>query len=299
MCLQRQLPWLCCALVLAACTKPATSLVPEAGAPPPVRLDFRPPVDRALTERVQSSRTVERGSTRQAEEVELTTVTRFTPAENGWQLVQTVSRARMTRGGTPVETVVDDVLARFPLRVRLAADGAFVKVVNADEGLKALRQVMPADSQAGPLEAFFAPEAIETRVRRDWEAKYGGLLQRNLTVGQHTWGVDSFPAGETEVVYVVQRTVTGTELTDQGDALVVSLRCLDTVPEDAPAELREVLAEAGGLALTPGVTCEGEQAVARGYFVPIRRSITVRVKLGDATWALSTQTKLEMLEEAR
>ena len=69
----------------------------------------------------------------------MTTVTRFTPAESGWQLVQTVSRARMTRGGVPVETVVDEVLSRLTLRLRLAADGAFVKVVNADEGLKALR----------------------------------------------------------------------------------------------------------------------------------------------------------------
>jgi hypothetical protein len=299
MCLYRKLPWLSCALVLAACTKPATSLVPEAGAPPPVRLDFRPPVDRAVTERVQSSRTVERGGTRQSEEAEMTTVTRFTPAENGWQLVQTVSRARMVRGGTTVETVVDDVLTRFPLQVRLAADGAFVKVVNADEGQKALRQVLPAGQQAGPLEAFFSPDSIESRARRDWQAKYGGLLQRNLTVGQHTWGVDSFPAGDTEVVYLVQRTVTGTELTDQGDALVLSLRCLDTVPEDAPPQLREALEEAGGPTLTPGVTCEGEQAVARGYFVPVRRSITVRAKVADATWTLSTQTRLEMLEEAR
>jgi hypothetical protein len=299
MCLYRRLSWLCCALVLASCTKPATSLVPEAGAPPPVRLDFRPPVDRALTERVRSSRTVERGGTRLSEEAELTTVTRFTPAENGWQLSQTVSRARMTRGGAQVETVVDDVLTRFALRIQLAADGAFVKVVNADEGLKALRQVLPAGQQAGPLEAFFAPESIEARSRRDWQARYGGLLQRNLTVGQHTWGVDSFSTGDTEVVFLVQRTVTGTELTDQGDALVLSLRCLDTVPEDAPAELREALAEAGGPTLTPGVTCEGEQAVARGYFVPVRRSITVRAKAGDATWTLSVQTKLEMLEEAR
>jgi hypothetical protein len=299
MCLYRQLSWLCCALVLAACTKPATSLVPEAGAPPPVRLDFRPPVDRAMTERVQTSRTVERGGTQQREEAEMTTVTRFTPAENGWQLVQTVSRARMLRGGTTVETVVDDVLTRFPLHVRLAADGAFVKVVNADEGLKALRQALPAGQQAGPLEAFFSPESIETRARRDWQARYGGLLQRNLMVGQHTWGVDSFPAGETEVVYLVQRTVTGTELTDQGDALVLSLRCLDTVPEDAPAALREALEEAGAPTLTPGVTCEGEQAVARGYFVPVRRSLTVRAKVGDATWTLTTQTRLEMLEEAR
>jgi hypothetical protein len=296
---RRRLPWLYCAVLLAACTKPASTLVPEAGTAPPVRLEFRPPVDRAMTERVQTSRTVERADTRQSEEAELTTVSRFTPAENGWQLSQTVSRSRMTRGGVVVETVVDDVLARLPLRVRLAADGAFVKVLNADEGLKALRQVVPAGQPIGALEAFLAPEVVEARARREWEARYGGLLQRNLTVGQQTWAVDSFPTSEGEVVYVLERTVKGTELTDQGDALVLSLRCLEAVPEEAPAELREVLELAGNPPVTPGVTCEGEQVVARGYFVPIRRNLTVRAKVGDATWTLAMQSKLELLEEAR
>ncbi len=297
--LHRRLTWLCCAVVLAACTKPASSLVPEAGAPLPVRLDFRPPVDRAMTERVRTARTVEREGTRQTDEVEMTSVTRFTPAESGWQMAQTVTRARMTRGGAAVETVVDDVLARFALRVRLAADGSFVKVLNADEGLKALRQVVPAGHQAGALEAFFAPEAVEARARSEWAARYGGLLQRNLMVGQHTWAVETFSTGEGEVRYLVERTVRGTELTDQGDALVLGLRCLDAVPEDAPAELREVVEEAGGTALTPGVTCEGEQVVARGYFVPIRRNLSVQAKVGGATWTLAMETKLEMLEEAR
>jgi len=101
------------------------------------------------------------------------------------------------------------------------------------------------------------------------------------------------------VRYVLERTVTGTELTDQGSALVLGLKCLDAVPEDAPPELREVVEEAGSSALTPGVTCEGEQVVARGYFVPMRRKLTVHAKVGDATWTLATQTKLEMLEETR
>jgi hypothetical protein len=299
MCLHRRLTWLCCAVVLAACTKPGSSLVPEAGAPLPVRLEFRPPVDRAMTERVQIVRTVEREGTRQTEEAEMTTVTRFTPAEHGWQVVQTVTQARMKRGGAAVETVVDDVLTRFPMRVRLAADGSFVKVLNADEGLKALRQVVPAGQQAGALEAFFAPESVDARARREWETKYGGLLQRNLMVGQHTWAVEGFSTSEGEVRYVLERTVKGTELTDQGDALVLGLRCLEAVPEDAPAELREVVEEAGEGPLTPGVTCEGEQVVARGYFVPIRRNLSVQVKAGGATWMLATETKLELLEEAR
>lgn len=291
--------WLCGAVVLAGCTKPASSLVPEAGAPLPVRLEFRPPVDRAMTERVQTTRTVERAGTKQSEEVDMTTVTRFTPAESGWQLAQTVTRAKMTRGGTPVETVVDDVLTRLGLRVRLAADGAFVKLVNADEGLKALRQVVPAGQQAGPLEAFFSPESLEKRAREEWESRYGGLLQRNLIVGQHTWAVEGFSTADGEVRYVLERTVKGTELTDQGDALVLGLTCLDAVPDDAPDELRELVEEAGSPALTPGVTCEGEQVVARGYFVPMRRNLTVHARVGDATWTLATQTRLELLEEAR
>jgi hypothetical protein len=295
----RQLPWLCAAVVWIACTKPASSLVPEAGTSPPVRLEFRPPVDRAMTERVQTARTVERGSARESEEVELTTVTRFTPAESGWQFTQTVSRARMTRGGTPVETVVDKVLTRLPLRVRLAADGAFVKVLNAEEGLQALRQVLPAGQQSKALTAFFSPESLESRTRREWEAKYDGLLQRNLSMGQHTWAVEGFPTDEGEVLYLLERTLTGTELTDQGEALVVGLKCLGAVPDEAPAELQQVLEEAGSPALTPGVTCEGEQVVAKGYFVPIRRNLTVHAKVGDATWTLGAQTKLEMLEEAR
>jgi hypothetical protein len=229
----------------------------------------------------------------------MTTVTRFTPAESGWQLAQTVSRARMTRGGAAVETVVDDVLTRFPMRVRLAADGSFVKVLNADEGLKALRQVVPAGQQAGALEVFFAPEAVEARARSEWTARYGGLLQRNLMVGQHTWAVEAFSTGEGEVRYLLERTVRGTELTDQGDALVLGLRCLDAVPEDAPPELREVVEEAGEGALTPGVTCDGEQVVARGYFVPIRRSLSVQAQVGGARWTVAIETKLELLEEAR
>ncbi len=299
MCLRRQLPWLCWGLLLAACTKPATSLVPEAGAPLPVRLDFRPPVDRAMTERTLLTRTVERGATRQSEEVELTTVTRFTPDESGWQLSQAVSRSRMTRDGAPVDMVVGEVLARWPLRARLAADGAFVQVLNADEGLKALRQAMPPGAQSAALEAFFAPESLEARARREWRAKYGGLLQRNLLLGQQTWAIDNFPTSQGEVVYAVERTVTGTEVTDQGEALVLSLRCLEALPEDLPAPLREALEEAGNPALTPGVTCEGEQVVARGTFVPVRRGLTVRAKVGEATWTLSARTKLEILEEAR
>lgn len=283
---------------MASCTKPPPPLVPEAGVPP-VRLEFRPPVDRALTERTQSTRTVEQGGQRRTESVEMTTVTRFTAAENGWELAQTVSRAQLSRDGTPVSSPVDGLLTRFPLSVRLASDGAFVKVNNAGEALKALRALVPAGQSLGALEAFWAPESVETRARQEWEAKYGGLFQRNLAVGQHTWAVDRFPLLEGEAVYLLERTVTGTRLTDQGEALVLSLRCLAALPEAAPEELQEVMQAAGSPPLTPGVSCEGEQVVARGLFVPVSRTLTVRAQGAEAVWTLTSQTKLELLEEAR
>ena len=232
-----RLTWLCCAVLLAACTKPASSLVPEAGAPPPVRLDFRPPVNSALTERVRTTRTVEGAGAKQSEEVDITIVTRLTPAENGWQLAQTVSQARMTRGGTPVETVVPAVLSRFTLRVRLAADGAFVKVLNADEGLKALRQVVPAGQQAGALEAFFAPEALESRTRRSGRRSTAGCSAANLMVGQHTWAVDGFSTGQGQVVRAGAHGE-GTGSRTRGDALVVGLKCLVRCPRRAAGTAR-------------------------------------------------------------
>jgi hypothetical protein len=295
MCIQRLA---CVALVMVtagACQK-RPPLMPQGGEPPPVRLDFRPPVGRALTEVSTATREVARGEARSEDAVALTTVTRFTPAQGGWLLTQTVSRAELTRAGAPVDTRVDDVLTRFPLKVRLAADGTFVEVVDAGAAQQALHELVP-DGEEEALERFFAPEAVVERTRREWETKYGGLLRRNLTLGQRTWAVASAATGQGEVTFVLERTVMGTEATDYGDALRLSLRCLDDVPEGAPEELREAYAAAGSPALTPEVTCEGEQVVARALFVPVRRGLTVKVKQGDEVWTVSTRSRAEKLEE--
>lgn len=295
MCIQRLAGVALLMMTAGACqTRPP--LMPQGGEPPPLRLDFRPPVGRALTEVTTTTREVARGDVRSEDGVALTTVTRFTPAEGGWLLTQTVSRAQLTRAGTPVDTRVDDVLTRFPLKVRLAADGTFVAVVDVDAAQRALREVVPEGEEAA-LEAFFAPEALAERTRAEWETKYGGLLRRNLSLGQRTWVVASAATGQGEVTYVLERTVMGTEATDFGDALTLSLRCLDAVPESAPGELRELYAAAGSPELTPGVTCEGEQVVGRALFVPVRRGLTVRVKQGDEVWTVSTRSRVEKLEE--
>ncbi|MBZ4418189.1 hypothetical protein [Myxococcus sp. RHSTA-1-4] len=288
-------------LIAAACRRAPPPMVPAAAPPPPVRLDFQPPVDRVLTETVRAVRVVERGGTSLREEAEATTETRFTPAEGGWLLAQAVPRSRLVRGaadaGTEVDTWVDDVLARFTLRVRLAADGTFVKLVSPDSALEALRQGGPTGTDLATLERFFGPEALEARTRREWEAKYAGLFARNLMEGQRIWAVDVLTVGEAQVAYVLERTVQGTRDTEYGDALVLSLRCLGAMPEDAPDELVEAWETAGRPPLTPGVTCEGEQVVARGRFVPVSRTLTVKAAVAGETWTVTTESRAQGLQE--
>jgi hypothetical protein len=262
-----------------------------------LRVEFQPPVDRVLTESVHGTRVVEAGGQTLREEAEVLTESRFTPVEGGWLLAQAAPRSHRLREGQAVPSVVDAVLARFTLRVQLAADGTFVKLVGAESAQEALRQVVPADQDAGALERFFAPESLEARARREWEAKYGGLFQRNLVEGQRTWAVDGFAAGDMDVTYLLERTVQGTRATEYGDALVLSLRCLDTVPKDAPKELVEVWGEAGSPALTPGVSCQGEQVVARGRFVPVRRELKVNAVVKGETWTFTTESQAQQLQE--
>lgn len=289
--------WAVLLVLVSACRQKPPSLVPARGEPPPVRLDFRPPVGRVLSETGTTTRTVTRAGAQVAEEAEVHTETRYTPASGGWLMTQAVTRTALKRGGAPVDTLADAVLRRFTLQVKLAADGAFVDAVEPEAAQRVLHEVAPAGADVGALDAFFSPDAVEARARHEWEVKYVGLFRRNLVEGQRTWVVDRFPAGTGEVAYVLERIVTGTEPSVYGDALALALRCLDVVPEGAPAELREAWEAAGSPALTPGVTCEGSQVVARALFVPVRRSLTVRAKVGEDAWTLSTQTKAEKLEE--
>lgn len=284
-------------------------MVPMAARPPPVRLDFQPPVDRVLTETVRAVRTVERGGAAVREEAELTTETRFTPSEGGWLLAQVVPRSRLLRGGaagtadggaatgTEVDTYVDDVLSRFTLRVKLAADGTFVKLVSPESAQEALHQVLPAGVSVPELERFFSPEALEARTRREWEARYSGLFRRNLSEGQRIWAVDVLPIGDTQVAYVLERTVQGTRDTEYGDALVLSLRCRDVLPADAAEELTDAWTAAGRPQLTPGVTCEGEQLVTRGRFVPVSRELTVKATVAGEPWTVTTESRATGLQE--
>jgi hypothetical protein len=287
-----------CSLLLlvasaTACSRNVPSLVPEPGAPPPPRLEFRPPQDSVLTETLRSS--VRRGGAPGTQDAELTTVTRFAPEQGGWLLTQRVDRARYTRDGVAVETLVDDVLTRFSLRVRLAGDGTYVRVVEPEAALAALREVAPAGQDVTLLEGFFAPEVLEARTRDDWEVKYGGLYGRALETGERSFVVGTVPLGGREVTYLLERTFTGTLLTEYGEAMVFTLRCLDAPGAEASQEARETLALAGNPELTPGVECEGEQLLGKGRFLPVRRGFTLRATWEGETWTWATQSVLESL----
>jgi hypothetical protein len=285
-----------CSLLLlvaltAACKRNVPSPVPESTVSPPARLEFLPSEDSALTETVKSA--LSGGGTSGAREAELTTVTRFTPEQEGWLLTQRVTRAGYTQGGSPVDTLVDDVLTRFTLRVRLAADGTYVRLVEPEAALAALKEVAPAGLDVTPLEHFFSPEALEASTRNEWQVKYGGLYGRSLAVGRHTYAVGTVSLGGREVTYLLERTVAGTLLTEYGEAWVFSLRCLDAPGDAAPPDVRDTMRLAGNPLLTPGVQCEGEQLLGKGRFLPVKREFTLRAAVDGGTWTWATRSALE------
>jgi hypothetical protein len=167
-----------------------------------------------------------------------------------------------------------------------------VRVVEPEAALAALKEVAPEGQDVSPLERFFAPEELEERTREEWEVKYGGLFGRGLELGQHSYVVGRLPLGGHEVTYLLERTVVGTLLIDQGEAWVFSLRCLGVPGEEASAAVRETLRLAGDPELTPGVECEGEQLLGRGRFLPVRRGLTLRATLDGETWTWATQSAL-------
>jgi hypothetical protein len=263
-------------LLTAGCKTPRSTFPPPGDSAPVVRLDFRPPEGTPLVEHLVSARGVRRGEAPEEEErVELESVTSFRREGRTWVLSQQVSRARSWRGGRALDTPVDDVVGAAPLELVLAPDGAFVRVAQPERWERALL-ALPLDAAVqARLRDYFAPEAVEARSRQEWEAKYAGLFQRNLVVGQRLYTLERQRAGEREVGYVLERTLAGTEPSVWGPALVFHLRCLGKVDEAAPLELRAALLGAPEAALEPSVECEGEQVVAGSPFVPVRSALTV------------------------
>lgn len=279
-------------LSLAACKTVPSPFAPSGAPPPPVRLAFRPPADRRVTEQhVTQVTSAQQGRTTR-ERVELTTVSRFSRRPDGtWLLEQSTPRARQLRDDQPVDTALADVVTRYALQLLLAADGSFVRVLNPDAPGEVLRAAVLDPEALQQLEPFFGREGVEVRARTEWEAARGGLFARNLTPGQRLYTLESVVAGGRERFVAVERTVAGTLLTDHGDALVLSLRCVG----EPPAELAQQLA-AREARLEPGATCEGEQVVVAASGLPVRHALTVRMKEQDAEWTVQQTSTLTRVE---
>jgi hypothetical protein len=274
-----------------ACHRNIPSLEPTLGSAPAHRFEFRPPEDSVLTESVNLSLAHE--ASPGVQEAEMTTTSRFSAEPDGWLLTQRVTRAHASSEDAPVKTLVQEVLQRAPLQVRLSSDGTFVGLAEPGAALEALHAVAPAGVDVASLELLFAPESLEARARTEWEVKYGGVYGRSLVQGQHGYAVGSVALGGHEVTYLLERTFSGWRLTEYGEVLVFTLRCLGAPGEKAPAAQLETLHRAGDPTLTPGVECEGEQLLGEGRFLPVRRGFTLRAKRDGDTWTWATRSALE------
>ena len=140
-------------------------------------------------------------------------------------------------------------------------------------------------------------------MRREWTAKYGGLFGRNLPLGQKLYALDAVsfapegPGAGRPLAYVLERTLSGTLLTDYGEALVFTLRCLGQVSPDAPPELRALVAGPDAPALEPSVTCEGEQVLTRGTFVPVRSHLHLRAGAAPGAWTWRRSAAVQDVED--
>jgi hypothetical protein len=235
-----------------------------------VRVNFQPPAGEQIVERSMTQRTERRGQAGVEEVVKATLNSRFDRRERGWTLTQGVTDVEVRHAGKLIDNPLVQLVTRFPIRVRLAEDGAFVQLENPEEIETAIREVFTDPNEAKVMLQYFAPEALEAQVRREWEGKYGGLLGREVAPGFAVYQVDSVTTADgAELFHVVERKVTGVRRRDHGRELVLEISCPLRVQDAArPEEMMRKLEEAGSPPLNASVRCEGEQVVGLEPFVP-------------------------------
>ncbi len=294
---------LLCAGLLAVGCKSAPQVFPDKGggpiAPEATRVTFQPPAGERIVEKSVTQRTERQGQTRNEEVVRATLESRFDRAERGWTLTQGMQAVEYRHNGTVVENPLVQFMTRLPIRARLAEDGTFVRLDNADEIQAAIGAAFSDPNEVAVMREYFAPEAVEAQVRREWEGKYGGLLGREVAAGHALYQVESLATESAELFYVTERKVQGTRTAADGTReLVLSVSCPTSVDAAANAEeLRRKLDEAGAPALHPGVRCEGEQIIGLQPFVPrsLAQQIMVKVegKGGPLELVLVKETRTE------
>ena len=279
------------------------TFAPEAVTSRPLRLQFTPPDGRLLHERSVTTRSDSAG----AETVEATITSRYDRQQQGWLLTQWVPQVKVTRNQAVVPPLpLMDLVSKFPLKIQLAEDGAFIQFKNPQDAEAAIRTTYETPEAVAQVAAFFTPEAIEKQARREWEDKYAGLLNRNLAVGETFYSLDAFTTADgMKVRYVIERKLTGVSPSAHGNAVVLTMRCLGKAEEVAQIPAAVKLLEASGeMALEPTVTCDGQQLIAISPFVPVKRwtRVSAQPKSADGTSVdvtLSREVSVLRLEETR
>jgi hypothetical protein len=274
-------------LALGACKTVAPVVAPEPPPPPTavpvtplpegetVKVYFQPPTDRALHEQTLAARTETVGARIPVTEtLTATSTSRYAEEERGYVLTQEVNDIVVSQAIGEVQDPLYRVVKQFPVRVRLSEDGAFIRLLNAEEVLAGIHRLFPGASEGSRVMDVYGPDVIETQARKDWDAKYGALFGKNLDPGDVFYALDSMKlsTGE-EVFFLLERKVAGTTSTPYGEALVLALRCLGRV-EDNDREAMELALEGYDVKLEPSVKCEGQQVLVSTPFVPVKEWMT-------------------------
>lgn len=267
----RALFFLLLTTVLAACRTPYPEYRVKSW-DAPVRVSFQPPAT-PVRERMETTRLELHpdGSVQSEERLTFVARTAITPQPGSYLLTQTAEKIDTTQP-TPGELKLARALLGTPLRVHLASDGSFVRLLNAEELAESLR---PALSGAPPaLLAAFTPEALEEQSRDEWASRYGVFFGRNVTAGQTLYSLEHLPLSDgRSLSWVLERTVAGFGDGSHGRTLILALRCLGAV-EDKP-ELQQLV---GNAPLEPTVRCEGRQQLALSPFLQEKGELTLTAK---------------------
>lgn len=231
---------------------------------------FKPPVGQKLEEKSYTERTDKTQGVNQKSTVELVTESSWSKEEGAFILSQRVTRVSATQNGKKVDDPLTLLVTKFPTKFQLAADGSFVRFLNPQDARQAVIEAFPDEDQARQVLSFFTPQAIEDQARIEWEQKYGGLFGRAIEAEKPVYVVDGTSVGDVPVLFVIERTLSGTAQTPYGEAAVFTLRCVQRA-EDAKnrAGFETLMAERGNPSLESSVKCEGRQVIAREKFVPV------------------------------
>lgn len=279
--------------VLFACkSAPKPFPEPTQVAAAPVRADFKPPLAQEIVERSVTSRAEQVvGGSNVEESVTATLQSSFEKLEDGYRLTQVMPEVIVVRNGQRVENPLVQFVTKLPIIVKLAPDGSFVELMNPQDVERVIRESFP-QQQADAILKYFASNALEAQARREWNAKYGAFLGRDVAPGFAWYAVESIATNVgQEVPFVLERKVRGVRQGERGRELVIDFAC-PTSPSTAanPDAMQATLEEQGGPALDPSLSCRGEQIVALDPFLPVSSTLEV-----TANATLETGAKANLL----